>query len=123
MTVVSMRQAALRAGDFGERQDQIDDLDARRTLAPDSISAKTGEPYAEIIRRHGIVKFEFSYATGAFHALDLLDPEARKISTGIRLTGRIKEYKDSQGNTRQGSQFSKSVKKSRFHRKKIRLTH
>jgi hypothetical protein len=70
MTVVSMRQAALRAGDFGERQDQIDDLDARRTLAPDSISAKTGEPYAEIIRRHGIVKFEFSYATGAFHALD-----------------------------------------------------
>ncbi len=70
MTVVSMRQDASRADDLGERWDQTGDLDHRRTLAPDGVSPKTGETYAEIIRRHGIVKFEFSYATGAFHALD-----------------------------------------------------
>ncbi len=74
MTVVSMRQAATGAGNlderWGERGDQSGDLDDRRTLDPDGVSTKTGEPYAEIIRRHGIVKFEFSYATGAFHALD-----------------------------------------------------
>ena len=82
MTVVSMRQPALRSGDLGESQiddgakdpgqgpDPFGDLDHKRPLAPDSVSAKTGVPYAEIIRQHGIVRFEFSYANGAFHALD-----------------------------------------------------
>jgi hypothetical protein len=74
MTVVSIRQDAPCADNLGEIRDEHrdiqEDVRLRQALVPDDVSARTGLSYAEIIHRHGIFKFVFSYSTSAFHALD-----------------------------------------------------
>ena len=66
MSVVPFRGTTESGGHF----DTIRDDHGERLTTPNGVCHRTGEPYSEVIRRHGIVNFVFSYTSGTFHALN-----------------------------------------------------
>ena len=77
MSVVPFRGVAVSGGDYSEIRDDY----AARHLGPNGVCHRTGESYAEVIRRHGIVNFVFSYASGTFHALNKRGEEMARGET------------------------------------------
>jgi hypothetical protein len=77
MSVVPFRSAT----DSGGQGDKIRDDHAARLLTPNGVCHRTGESYAEMIRRHGIVNFVFSYTSGTFHALNKRGEELARGET------------------------------------------
>lgn len=77
MSVVPFRGDAISGSDY----DSIRDDYSARLLTPNGVCKRTGESYAELIQRHGIVNFVFSYTSGTFHALDVRGEELARGET------------------------------------------
>ena len=77
MSVVSLRGSAFASSDQGAVRGDDD----AQLLTPNGVCARTGESYAKLIKRHGIVNFVFSYSSGTFHALNASGEELAKGET------------------------------------------